>query len=155
MGDERGFFSPLHKATKRKYIDRMVDDKVGCMMRAREYEFDYWDGDRRFGYGGYKYIPGRWTPVAESIIKTYGLEPGHKILDVGCGKGFLLYEIQQLLPGVQLSGFDISEHGIASKHPEFTGKLFQHDVRERFPFDDKEFDLVLSLGCMHNLVMLK
>ena len=153
MGDERGFFSPLHKATKRKYIDRMVDDKVGCMMRAREYEFDYWDGDRRFGYGGYKYIPGRWTPVAESIIKTYGLEPGHKILDVGCGKGFLLYEIQQLLPGVQLSGFDISEHGIASKHPEFTGKLFQHDVRERFPFDDKEFDLVLSLGCMHNLVI--
>ena len=86
MGVKREFFSPLHKATQRKYIDRMVDNKVDCMKWAREYEFYYWDGDRRFGYGGYKYIPNRWTPVAEAMIQIYEIKPGHKILDVGCGK---------------------------------------------------------------------
>jgi len=153
MGVKREFFSPLHKATQRKYIDRMVDNKVDCMKRAREYEFDYWDGDRRFGYGGYKYIPNRWTPVAEAMIQIYEIKPGHKILDVGCGKGFLLFELQQMLPGLELCGFDISKHGVASRHPDFKGKIFEHDARERFPFDDNEFDLVLSLGCLHNFVV--
>ena len=68
----------------------MVDQKVFCMKIAKKYEKDYWDGNRRYGYGGYKYIPGRWKAVAKKLIKTYKLRSGSKILDVGCGKGFLL-----------------------------------------------------------------
>ncbi len=60
--------TPLHTATKREYLPRMVDDKVVCMLKAKEYEFDYWDGDRRFGYGGYSY-DGRWKPVAEALVR--------------------------------------------------------------------------------------
>ena len=60
MGRLLEIVTPLHKATKRDYLARMVDDKVHCMMKAKEYEFDYWDGDRRYGYGGYKFIEGRW-----------------------------------------------------------------------------------------------
>ena len=52
MGQLRNFVTPLHKATKRDYLARMVDDKVHCMLKAKEYEYDYWDGDRRYGYGG-------------------------------------------------------------------------------------------------------
>ena len=74
MGQLKNFVTPLHKATARKYIDRMVDEKVHCMERAKEYEQDYWDGDRRYGYGGYKYLPGRWKPVAQALIDTYGLK---------------------------------------------------------------------------------
>ena len=59
--------TPLHKQTKRAYIDRMVDEKVHCMLKAKEYEYDYWDGDRRYGYGGYKY-DGRWSVVAKKLI---------------------------------------------------------------------------------------
>ena len=77
------------------------------MKKAKEYEFDYWDGDRRHGYGGYKYMPGRWKPVAEILIKNYNLNNDSSILDVGCGKGFLLYEIKLLLPGIKIKGFDI------------------------------------------------
>ena len=73
MGKLVNFVTSLHKATKRKYIDRMVDDKVNCMLKAKQYEYDYWDGDRRYGYGGYKYIPGRWKPVAEQLINNYNL----------------------------------------------------------------------------------
>jgi ubiquinone/menaquinone biosynthesis C-methylase UbiE len=151
MGELLNIVTPLHKATRRDYLARMVDDKVTCMLKAKEYEFDYWDGDRRFGYGGYKYLAGRWKPVAEALIKRYGLKAGSRVLDVGCGKAFLLYEMQLIEPKLELVGFDISKHGLASKHPDFKGKLLNHRAEEKYPWPDKHFDLVISLGCLHNL----
>ena len=91
MGNLVNYVTKLHKATSRAYIDRMIDEKVNCMIKAKEYGFDYWDGNRRFGYGGYKYIPGRWKPVAEELIKIYNLKSDSKALDIGCGKGYLLH----------------------------------------------------------------
>lgn len=151
MGQLRNFVTPLHKATKRDYLARMNDDKVHCMLKAKEYGYDYWDGDRRYGYGGYKYIPGRWKPVAEALIETYKLKPGDKVLDVGCGKAFLLYEMQLLMPELKLYGFDISQHALDNRHPDFKGTLFRYRAQDPYPFGDKYFDLVISLGCFHNL----
>jgi len=151
MGRLLNLVTPLHKATKRDYLARMADEKVECMLKAKEYEFDYWDGDRRFGYGGYKYIPGRWKPVAQALIDTYGLKVGSRVLDVGCGKAFLLYEMQLIEPGLELVGFDISKHGLASSHTEFKGTLFRYRAQDAFPWGDQYFDLVISLGCLHNL----
>lgn len=151
MGCLLNIVTPLHRSSKRDYLARMTDDKVNCMLKAKEYEFDYWDGDRRYGYGGYRYMPGRWKPVAEALIQTYGLKPGDKVLDVGCGKAFLLYEMQLLMPELQLTGFDISQHGLAQRNPEFRGTLLRYRAQDVYPFGDKEFDLVISLGCLHNL----
>ena len=151
MGHLLNIVTPLHKATKRDYLARMVDDKVTCMLKAKEYEADYWDGDRRFGYGGYKYLPGRWKPVAQALIDTYGLKAGSRVLDVGCGKAFLLYEMQLIEPGLELVGFDISKHGFASKLPDLKANLFRYRAQDRYPWGDKYFDLVISLGCLHNL----
>ena len=151
MGQLLNIVTPLHKATKRDYLARMVDDKVHCMKKAKEYESDYWDGDRRYGYGGYKYLAGRWKPVAQALIDRYGLKAGSRVLDVGCGKGFLLYEMQLIEPGLELVGFDISNHGLASRHPDFKGHLFRYRAQDAYPFGDDAFDLVISLGCLHNL----
>lgn len=151
MGRLLNIVSPLHKQTKRDYLARMVDDKVQCMLKAKEYEFDYWDGDRRYGYGGYNYMPGRWKSVAEALISTYNLKPGSKVLDVGCGKAFLLYEMQLLIPELQLVGFDVSKHGLSQKHSEFRGTLFPYHSQDAYPFGDEEFDLVISLATLHNL----
>jgi SAM-dependent methyltransferase len=151
MGKKLNIVTPLHQATKRDYLARMVDNKVEAMLVAKEYEERYWDGDRRYGYGGYKYIPGRWKPVAEELIKEYKLTNQSSILDVGCGKAFLLYEIQLLLPEINITGFDISKHGLASKHPDFKGNLFIHRAQDLYPFTDKEFDLVISITTLHNL----
>jgi len=145
------YVTPLHQATNRAYIDRMVDDKVTCMQKAKTYEFDYWDGDRRHGYGGYNYIPGRWKPVAELLIKNHNLNNDSKVLDVGCGKGYLLYEMKLLLPGLKIVGFDISNHAISNSKEEIKKDLFIHSAKDPFNFGDNEFDLVLSLGCLHNL----
>ena len=151
MGKLVNFVTSLHKATKRKYIDRMVDDKVNCMLKAKQYEYDYWDGDRRYGYGGYKYIPGRWKPVAEQLINNYNLNDESSILDIGCGKGYLLYELKLLLPGLKINGFDISDHGISNAKEEIKKYIFKHKAQDPYPFQDNEFDLVISLGCFHNL----
>lgn len=151
MGKLLELVTPLHRATQRDYLARMIDDKVHCMLKAKEYGYDYWDGDRRYGYGGYRYMPGRWKPVAEALINTYKLGPGSKILDVGCGKGFLLHELMLLEPGLQIAGFDISSHGIACASELVRPHLFIHQAQSTYPFGDNEFDLVLSLATLHNL----
>ena len=151
MGDLVNFVTPLHQATERAYIDRMIDDKVNCMLKAKEYEFDYWDGDRRFGYGGYKYLAGRWKPVAEAFIDKYGLTNNSSVLDVGCGKAYLLYELKLLLPDLRIKGFDISKHGLNEAKENLKEDLFIHKAQDSYPFEDNEFDLVISLGCLHNL----
>ena len=151
MGKLVNYVTELHQATSRSYIDRMVDDKVNCMLKAKEYEFDYWDGNRCYGYGGYKYIPGRWKPVAELLIKNYNLTNNSSVLDVGCGKAFLLYEMKLLLPHLKISGFDISKHGLMSAKKIINKDLFIHCAQDPYPFKDGQFDLVMSLGCLHNL----
>ena len=94
------FVSDLHKATKRDYIGRVNEaDKAECAVIAKQYGYDYWDGDRKYGYGGYRY-DGRWRSVAEKMANHYKLKPGMKILDVGCGMAHLLYEFTQVVPGI-------------------------------------------------------
>lgn len=151
MGVWREFVTSLHKSTKRDYLARMNDDKVHCMLKAKEYGADYWDGDRRYGYGGYNYRAGYWTPVAQSLIDTYNLKPGSKILDLGCGKGFLLHELLLLEPELQVIGTDISEHGLSHTTDLVKPHVQIHDARGEFKWQDKEFDLVISLTLLHNL----
>lgn len=151
MGQLQNFVTPLHQATRRDYLARMNDSKVECMVVAKKYGEDYWDGDRRYGYGGYRYLPGRWKPVAESLIKSYNLGPGSKVLDAGCGKGFLLYELKKLLPDLHVVGFDISEYALSQVKDEIRDSVFVHRVQDPFPFGENEFDLVISLTCCHNL----
>lgn len=150
MGKLVNFVTPLHKRASRNYIDRMINDKVKCMLKAKEYEYDYWDGDRKFGYGGYKY-DGRWKLVAEQFIQHYELKDGVSILDIGCGKAFLLHELKALLPKSNVTGFDISCHGLNDAPTEVRNFLFKYNACDVLPFGNKSFDLVLSLGCFHNL----
>src|SRR5204862_2973325 len=107
----------LHRRTARDYVGRMADDKVHCSVVARRFDRDYWDGDRRYGYGGYRY-DGRWSSVARALIEAYSLPDDARILDVGCGRGFLLYEFTRLLPRGTVRGFDVSEYGIATAKEE-------------------------------------
>lgn len=153
MGKLLNIFTPLHKKTSRDYVARMVNDKIHCMEVAKQYGFDYWDGDRKYGYGGYRY-DGRWAVVAQALIDTYQLQDGAKILDVGCGKAFLLYELKKLLPNADIVGFDASEYALANAKEEMREHLFMHRAEEPFPFADQHFDLAISLGTLHNLLAL-
>jgi len=150
MGKLLNIMTSLHKSSKRDYIGRMDDNKVECMVVARKYDKDFWDGDRRFGYGGYKY-DGRYEIVAKKLIESYNLPDNAKILDMGCGKGFLLYEFTKLLPNCRVYGFDISEYAIENAKKEIKANLFVHKAEDKTDFEDNEFDLVFSITTFHNL----
>ena len=151
MGKLRNFVTNLHLSTKRNYFERMSNNKVECMKIAKLYEKDYWDGDRKYGYGGYKYIPGRWKKVAKDLIDTYNLKAGSKVLDVCCGKAFLLHEMLLIEPSLKVVGFDISKHAIENSTKQVRPFLSVAKAEDNFPYKDKEFDLAISLGSLHNL----
>lgn len=147
------FMSHVHKSTQRDYLARVNDPKYPKAKAARlakQWGFDYWDGDREICYGGYRYIPGRWTPVAKAMIDYYGLKPGDKVLDVGCGKGFQLYELTQVMPGLDVFGIDVSEYAIKNCKEEIKDKL-QVANATNLPFPDHSFDFVFSITTLHNL----
>ena len=153
MGILRNFVNPLHLQTKRNYIERMINEKVNCSKIAKNYGKEYWDGERKFGYGGYKYIPDRWKEVAKNLINTYDLKPGSKVLDVGCGKGFLLYEMLKIEPNLKIAGFDTSQYAIDNSKKEIKHLLTVGKAENNFPYSNNNFDLVISLGTLHNLTL--
>lgn len=144
------FIGALHNATKRDYVQRVVEhDKAACAEVACRFGADYWDGERRYGFGGYRY-DGRWRKVADAMVRHYGLKPGARILDVGCGKGFLLYEFTQALPGCEVAGLDISDYAVAQAKPEIRDRLVVGDC-VALPWPDRSFDFVVSITTLHNL----
>lgn len=147
------FLSAIHKSTQRDYLARVNDPdfpKAKAARLAKQWGYDYWDGDRRINYGGYRYMPGRWAPVGKAMIEHYGIKPGDRILDVGCGKGFQLYELTQLCPGVEVYGIDVSSYAIENAKEEIKDRL-QVGSATSLPYKDSEFDFVFSINTLHNL----
>ncbi len=144
------FVGALHNRTKRDYVARVTaHDKAECSTIAKAYGHDYWDGERHHGYGGYRY-DGRWLPIARAMAEHYGLEAGHRILDVCCGKGYLLHELTCAVPGVEVAGIDISQYAIDNAKEEVKPFLRVGDAAS-LPWADQSFDFVVSLGGLHNL----
>lgn len=144
------FITKIHTSTKRDYIKRVTDhDKAAVAELALKWDKEYWDGDRHTGYGGYKY-DGRWRVVAEAMAKHYNLPQDAKILDVGSGKGFLLYDFTQVLKNAQVAGIDISQYGVEHSKEEIR-PFVQVGSATKLPFPDKSFDFVVSINTLHNL----
>jgi len=147
------FMSVLHKSTSRDYLARVNEPeypKAKAAALAKGWSYDYWDGDRRINYGGYRYLPGRWEKVAEALVHHYDLPDNPKILDVGCGKGFLLFDFLKVRPDAQIYGIDISEYAIENSKEEIRDRLQIGNATD-LPWPDDYFDLVISLNTFHNL----
>ena len=144
------FVGTVHTQTTRDYLARVLrHDKAHCAIVAKQFGFDYWDGDRRYGYGGYSY-DGRWEPVARRMADHYNLQAGMSVLDIGCGKGFLLHELAHAVPGLRVCGLDISSYALEHAKPE-VGRHLAQGSAVALPYEDASFDLVLSLNTLHYL----
>jgi len=117
---------------------------------GRKFGFDYFDGDRNHGYGGFSYNSRFWQPVIPTIVENYQITNQSKVLDVGCAKGFFLYDLKQALPDISITGVDISEYAISHSLPEVKQEL-QVGNATALPYADSTFDFVMSINTIHNL----
>ena len=116
---------------------------------ARQFGKDFFDGDRRHGYGGYSYHPRFWQPVIPTFEEHFGLTGDSSILDVGCGKGFMLHDAAELIPGITVRGIDVSEYAVENCIEDMKPYLSVADARD-LPFEDNTFDVVISINTLHN-----
>jgi len=137
--------------TKRDIDQRAEERNLNDILTAKKFGQEFFDGNRRQGYGGFHYNPRFWTDVVKDIIKYYGLTPESKILDVGCAKGFTLFDFKKILPGIKICGIDISEYAIKNAMEEVKPYVSVGDAKNLSKFKDQEFDLAISINTIHNL----
>lgn len=137
--------------TKRNLNQRAEQRSKKDIAIAKKFGHDYFDGDRKHGYGGYHYNARFWTDVIQDFISHYGLTKDSKVLDVGCGKGFMLFDLIKALPEITIKGVDISEYAIENGKEEVKPFLSVGNAKDLSQFKDNEFDLVISINTVHNL----
>ena len=136
--------------TKRDLSKRGNEKTEEDRIIARRFDKEFFDGDRKNGYGGYYYNSKFWTEVVKDLNNFYKLKNGSKILDIGCGKGFMLFDFMKLNPNFVLEGIDISNYAITKAVPEVKKFLKVGDAKS-LPYEDNSFDLVISINTTHNL----
>ena len=136
--------------TKRNLDEALVERTDEVREIARKFDKDFFDGERKYGYGGYNYNPKFWMYVVKDFEDYYELKDGSKILDVGCGKGFMIYDFLKLNPKFEIKGIDISNYAINNCKKEVANNL-QVASCDNLPFEDNSFDLVISINTIHNL----
>ena len=149
LGREVNILSNYPKA-KRDLSARLESKSEESRKIGRKFGFDYFDGHRNHGYGGFSYNPKFWQPVIPNIVENYKISNLSNVLDVGCAKGFFLYDLKLTFPGINLTGVDISEYAIANSIPEIKPYL-QVCNATKLPFEDNCFDFVISINTIHNL----
>lgn len=136
--------------SKRNVDQRGAEKTEADRALAREFGQAFFDGERAHGYGGFSYNARFWEPVIPTFQAHFDISAGDSLLDVGCAKGFMLYDFKRLLPGLELHGIDISEYAIENCKPEIANAL-QVASAESLPFDDKSIDFTISITTLHNL----
>jgi SAM-dependent methyltransferase len=149
MGKEINLLKKYPKS-KRNLDERFNDKSRKIRSIARKFGKNFFDGDRKYGYGGFKYNPRFWREVALDFKKYWELNKKSSVLDVGCAKGFMLYDLKKIIPGIKVSGIDISRYAIQNSKIEVRRFLKVANAK-KLPFPDKSFDVVISINTIHNL----
>jgi len=136
--------------TKRNVEERGSGKSEEDRLIARKFGKEFFDGDRRYGYGGFNYFPRFWQPVIPILQQHFNLSGDSEVLDVGCAKGFMLHDLAELIPGITVKGVDVSEYAIENAIEDMRSNVQVGDAR-KLPFPDDSFDVVISINTIHNL----
>ena len=131
---------------KARGAEKTEEDRV----IARRFDRAFFDGERRHGYGGFSYNPRFWEPVVPDLQSHFDLTDSSSLLDVGCAKGFMLHDLDRLIPGIALKGIDVSEYAIENAIDSMKPHVSVADAK-KLPFPDDSFDAVMSVNTIHNL----
>jgi SAM-dependent methyltransferase len=149
MGKEIDLLANYPKA-KRDVEARGLEKTEKDREIARKFGKEFFDGERSHGYGGFYYNPRFWSPVVPTLKDYFALSSESSLLDIGCGKGFMLYDISKEIPGISIKGIDVSEYAITNSIKDIQSDLQVADARI-LPFEDNSFDVVISINTIHNL----
>ena len=136
--------------TQRDISGRLIcktkeDQKIACQFGK-----EFFDGSRNHGYGGFYYNARFWKNVVPAFQQHWNLINGDSVLDIGCAKGFMIYDMQLLIQGLQVSGIDISEYAIDNAKEEVKNFCKVANATD-LPFADKSIDVSISITTLHNL----
>ena len=149
MGKEIDLLTNYPKS-KRDLSVRKQNKTKQVKLIARKFGKDFFDGERKYGYGGYKYNPKFWKKVVPTFRKYWNLKKGDTLLDVGCGKGFMIYDFKKKIKGLEVYGIDISSYAIQNSVDEVKHRVSIANSKN-LPFADNSFDYVISINTIHNL----
>ena len=135
---------------KRNLDERAASKTEADRAIARQFGKDFFDGDRRHGYGGFNYLPRFWQPVIPTFQSHFRLDSNSSLLDVGCAKGFMMHDLVALIPGITVKGIDISQYAIENAIEDMKPHV-QVANAINLPFSDKSFDIVIAINTIHNL----
>lgn len=138
------------KTNRSNFLKRTKEINKSDIVTSRKFGKEYFDGDRKYGYGGYHYDPKFFTKVVDDFKNHYNLNANSKVLDIGCGKGFMLYDFKKLIPKISIRGIDISKYCYDNCIPEIK-EFFDIGSCDSLPYKDHSFDLVISISTIHNL----
>ena len=138
-----GYFS---KKVKRASFanKRRIKNKIIAWNLNKE----YYDGSRINGYGGFKY-DGRWKKFLPKIIKRYKLTNKSKVLEIGCKKGFLIQDLQELLPGIKAIGIENHRYPISKASVKVKNKLYLKNYYDLEKFKRNQFDLIIAFNSIY------
>ncbi len=121
--------------------------------KALKFGWEYFD-KKGICYNGYTY-DGRWKQVVKKFIDFYKLKKNDKILDLGCAKGYLLYDFFYEMPSLNLYGIDISRYALSCCPPEIKKSVKYGNAKNLSMFPDNYFDLVISINTIHSFKTIK
>ena len=136
--------------SKRDIKKRSTSKSDEVRSVARKFGKEFFDGDRKYGYGGFSYASRFWEPVIPTFKQHFNLNEKSSLLDVGCAKGFMLYDLIRLIPGISVKGIDISEYAIQNAKKEVR-TFVEVGNAVALPYESNSFDIVISINTIHNL----
>lgn len=148
MGEEVNLMC-LYPQSQGRLAERPIIEDAAREI-SRKFDFDYFDGDRKYGYGGFNYNPKFWTETVALFSEYYAIREDARILDIGCAKGFMLKDFKRLLPLSTVVGIEISKYAVENADPEVSDYIRLGNASE-LGFEDQSFDLVISINTLHNL----
>lgn len=150
---ESNLLSKLYSKKFSKY--RLVNSRTRTIKNriiASKRDKNFFDGKRNNGYGGYKY-DGRWSIVADAIIKKYKLTNQSSVLHINCEKGYLLYELKKILPNLNIQGYENSKYAIKNTHKKIKDKVRYIDNYIDIPISKKKYDLTIAIGVVYSYTL--
>ena len=125
---------------------RTISHRIVATYRDKS----FFDGDRNYGYGGFKY-DGRWKKIAKKISNEYNLDNKSSFLQLGCEKGFLLHDLKNILPNLKIHGLENSDYAVKNSMEDVRKYISKTKNYTKLEYEDNKFDFILALGVVYTL----